>query len=169
MTGAEFLRRIYDLEDSLACKEDEIRKIRSDIISLHSVDTSAIKVDGGKHMDTSDKVIRLLDVEAALNDDWDALIRWREVARQMIGRMLTDQNRIILMVRIVNHRSWKPVASILGKSEDYVRHLYPIAVAEFEARVAEEYPGYLENIDFPPGEIAQNNRDSHNITGILTT
>lgn len=165
MTGAEFLRRIYELEDSLACKEDEIRKIRSDIISLHSVDTSAAKVDGGKHMDTSDKVIRLMEVEAALNADWDALIKWREVARKMIGRMLTDQNRIVLMVRIVNHRSWKQVASILDKSEDYVRHLYPIAVAEFEARVAKEYPGYLENLDFPDGEITQNNRDSHNITG----
>lgn len=149
MTGAEFLRRIYELEDGLACKEDEICKIRADMIHLKSVDTSRDKVDGGQPLDMADKVVRLMEVEESLNRDWDTLIKWREVARDMIGRMLTDQNRIVLMTRIVNHRSWKQVAGVLNKSEDYVRHLYPVAVAEFEARVVEEYPGYLDTVDFP--------------------
>ena len=149
MTGAEFLRRIYALEDGLACKEDEIRKIQADMVHLKSVDTSRDRVDGGQPMDMADKVARLMEVEESLNRDWDTLIKWREVARDMIGRMLTDQNRIVLMTRIVNHRSWKRVAGVLNKSEDYVRHLYPVAVAEFEARVAEEYPGYLDTVDFP--------------------
>ena len=97
----------------------------------------------------ADAVALLMEVEEALNRDWDTLIKWREVAREMIGRMLTDQNRIVLMTRIVNHRSWKRVAGVLNKSEDYVRHLYPVAVAEFESRVAEEYPGYLDTVDIP--------------------
>ena len=158
MTGTEFLRRIYELEDGLACKEDEIRKIQADMIHLKSVDTSRDRVDGGQPLDMADKVARLMEVEESLNRDWDTLIKWREVARDMIGRMLTDQNRIVLMTRIVNHRSWKRVAGVLNKSEDYVRHLYPVAVAEFEARVAEEYPGYLDSVDFP-GEKTQNNRE----------
>ena len=44
MTGAEFLRRIYELEDGLACKEDEIRKIQADMVHLKSVDTSRDRV-----------------------------------------------------------------------------------------------------------------------------
>ena len=63
--------------------------------------------------------------------------------------MRVNWRSIVLMTRIVNHRSWKRVAGVLNKSEDYVRHLYPVAVAEFEARVAEEYPGYLDNVTFP--------------------
>lgn len=149
MTGAEFLRRIYELEDGLACKEDEIRKIQADMVHLKSVDTSRVRVDGGQPMDMADKVARLMEVEESLNRDWDTLIKWREVARDMISRMLTGQNRTVLMTRIVNHRSWKRVAGVLNKSEGYVRHLYPVAVAEFEARVAEEYPGYLDTVDFP--------------------
>lgn len=119
------------------------------MIHLKSVDTSRDRVDGGQPLGMADKVAKLMEVEEALNRDWDTLIKWREVAREMIGRMLTDQNRIVLMTRIVNHRSWKRVAGVLNKSEDYVRHLYPVAVAEFETRVAEEYPGYLDNVTFP--------------------
>ena len=146
MTGAEFLRRIYELEDSGRCKEDEIRKIQSDMIHLKSVDTSRDRVDGGKPMDTADKVAKLLEVEATLNADWDELIKWREVARRLINRMNNSLYKAVLMTRVVNHRSWPNVAGILHKSEDRARHLYPLAVAEFEARVAELYPGYLDSV-----------------------
>lgn len=156
MTGAEFLRRIYELEDSIRCKEDEIQKIQADMVHLKSVDTSKDRVDGGKPMDTADKIAKLLEVEESLNADWDELIKWREVARSMISRMNNSLYKAVLMTRVVNHRSWPVVAGILHKSEDRTRHLYPLAVAEFEARVAELYPGYLDTIQIFQ-KTAQNN------------
>lgn len=147
MTGAEFLRKIYELEDGLACKEDEIQKIHQDMIHLKSVDTARDRVDGGQPLSMADKVAKLMEVEEALNRDWDELIKWREVARKMIGRMPTEQNKAVLMTRVVNHRAWKKVAAVINKSEDYARHLYPVAVAEFEALAATDYPGYLDTVE----------------------
>lgn len=147
MTPAEFLRRIYELESDLACKEDEIRKIHEDMTHLKSVDTSHDRVDGGKPLDLSDKVAHLIEVETLLDQEWDELIRWREEARRLIDMLEPGLSKGVLMLRVVNHRSWKKVAAVIHKSEDYCRHLYPLAVGDFEQLLATRFPDYLDTVE----------------------
>lgn len=147
MTPGEFLQRIYELESDLACKEDEIRKIHEDMISLKSVDTSRDHVDGGKPLDTADKVARLIEVETLLGREWDELIKWREEARRLIGMLEPGLSKSVLMLRIVNHRDWKDVGRITHKSVDYCKHLYPLAVGDFGYLLSTRFPGYLDSVD----------------------
>lgn len=148
MTAAEFLQRIYDLESDIVCKEDEIRKIHEDMIHLKSVDTGKDRVDGGQPMDLSDKVANLLEVEAQLDAEWDDLIKWREKARKLITQLEPGLSKSVLLLRIVNHRSWKKIAVIVHKSEDYCRHLFPLAVGDFDYLLATKYPDFLATVQF---------------------
>ena len=148
MTAEEFLQRIYDLESDIACKEDEIRKIHEDMIHLKSVDTGKDRVDGGQPMDLSDKVANLLEVEAQLNAEWDELIKWREEARKLIAQLEPGLSKSVLLLRVVNHRSWKKIAVIVHKSEDYCRHLYPLAVGAFGYLLANRFPDFLDSVEF---------------------
>ena len=147
MTPAEFLRRIYELESDLACKEDEIRKIHEDMTHLKSVDTSHDRVDGGKPMDLSDKIAHLIEVENLLDQEWDELIRWREEARRLIDMLEPGLSKSVLMLRVVNHRSWKDVSWIIHKSVDYCKHLYPLAVGDFGYLLSTRFPDYLNSVD----------------------
>ena len=146
MTAAEFLQRIYELESDLACKEDEIRKIHEDMVHLKSVDTSRDRVDGGQPLDMADKVAHLLEVEELLGAEWDELIKWREEARRLIDLLEPGLSKSVLMLRVVNHRSWKKVGQVVHKSEDYCRHLYPLAVGDFGYLLATRDPNYLDTV-----------------------
>lgn len=148
MDAGEFLQRIYDLESDIVCKEDEIRKIHEDMIHLKSVDMGKDRVDGGWPLDLADKVANLMEVEAQLDAEWDELIKWREKARKLITQLEPGLSKSILLLRVVNHRSWKKIAVIVHKSEDYCRHLYPLAVGDFGYLLANRFPDFLESVEF---------------------
>lgn len=148
MDAGEFLQRIYDLESDIVCKEDEIRKIHEDMIHLKSVDIGQDRVDGGQPLDIADKVANLMEVEAWLNTEWDELIKWREKARSLIAQLDPGVSKSVLLLRVVNHRHWKKIAAIVHKSEDYCRHLYPLAVRDFDYLLATRFPDFLDSVEF---------------------
>ena len=99
-------------------------------------------------MDLADKVANLMEVEAQLDAEWDELIKWREKARKLITQLEPGLSKSILLLRVVNHRSWKKIAVIVHKSEDYCRHLYPLAVGDFGYLLANRFPDFLESVEF---------------------
>jgi len=141
VTGEEFLESVWNLEEDIKLKEEELSKIQGDIIHLKAVDTSKDKVDGGQPMDLADKISKLMEVESNLNDQWDRLIENREQARKLINLVRTPHFRRVLIRRYVNHKKWWEIAQLMEKHTDYVKHSLVPAIAEFEQVVNKKYPG----------------------------
>lgn len=148
MTGAEFLESIWDLEEDIRLKEEEVAKIRDDIKYLKAVDTTKDKVDGGKPMDIADKIGKLEEVKDKLNTEWDKLIDRREKARGLIKLVQTGVYRDILTRRYINHSPWGPIARKMCFREDYARHLLAPAIIEFEKVVEEAHPGFFKMAEY---------------------
>lgn len=107
MTEAEqYLESIRELDARIRVCEQEMGRLRQDIISLKGTNYETPRVSGGSAADLSVKVVRLDCLDKAyqgLTRDWDLLINRREQARGLIHLMPAPELlRSVLLLYYIN-------------------------------------------------------------------
>lgn len=131
MTAKEYLNRIRFISVGLRVKKQELQQLESDLYTIHSVDTSRERIDGGIPVSMADKVARIRDMQIVINKEWDQLLDLRKEARERIMQLEDGRFRAVLTERYLNNKRWEQIAVDMNYTYRNVLYLHGKALQEF--------------------------------------
>ncbi|WP_288761003.1 DUF1492 domain-containing protein [uncultured Veillonella sp.] len=132
MTAKEYLYKVLDANLELKSKEDELETYRQNCYSISAIDYSKDRVTGGASTDTSDKIVKLLQLIQDVDQQWAELIQLRAEANRLINNVEESNLRVLLIQRYVLGKNWQDVANFMLISEDHARgYLNGKAIQQF--------------------------------------
>lgn len=130
MTAKQYLRKMFYFHRTIIAKQKQIEELR-----LLAESTGAIRYDKERVITSlpqaagyEDKVAALVDMEHKLLEDIDELTRMYEKGWRLIDSLEDPIDRLILIMRYINHMRWEEIADELGVSVDHVyyRHRHAL-------------------------------------------
>lgn len=130
MTAKQYLRKMFYFHRTIIAKQKQIEELR-----LLAESTGAIRYDKDRVITSlpqaagyEDKVAALVDMEHKLLEDIQELTEMYNEGWKMIDSLEDPVDRLILVMRYINHMRWEEIADELGVSVDhiYYRHRHAL-------------------------------------------
>lgn len=130
MTAKQYLRKMFYFQKTIIAKQKQIEELR-----LLAESTGAIRYDKDRVITSlpqaagyEDKVAALVDMEHKLLEDIQELTEMYNEGWKMIDSLGDPMDRLILVMRYINHMRWEEIALELNYSVDhiYYRHRHAL-------------------------------------------
>lgn len=130
MTAKQYLRKMFYFHRTIIAKQKQIEELR-----LLAESTGAIRYDKDRVITSlpqaagyEDKVAALVDMEHKLLKDIQELTEMYNEGWKMIDSLEDPVDRLILVMRYINHMRWEEIALELNYSVDhiYYRHRHAL-------------------------------------------
>lgn len=130
MTAKQYLRKMFYFHRTIIAKQKQIEELR-----LLAESTGAIRYDKDRVVTSlpqaagyEDKVAALVDMEHKLLDDIAQLVSMYDTGWKLIDSLEDPIDRLILVMRYINHMRWEEIAQELGCTVDHVyyRHRHAL-------------------------------------------
>ena len=130
MTAKQYLRKMFYFQKTIIAKQKQIEELR-----LLAESTGAIRYDKDRVITSlpqaagyEDKVAALVDMEHKLLEDIQELTEMYNEGWKMIDSLEDPVDRLILVMRYINHMRWEEIALELNYSVDhiYYRHRHAL-------------------------------------------
>ena len=132
MKAKEFLKNIIHIDMMIDCKLEMIAELRSRLTSVScATDNERVQTSlkGDKMTDTIAKIIEL---EELVNDDIDVLVENKKQAREMIEKLESDVEKIVLYKRYFDCKSFEKIAVECNYSWRHVHRLHGSALVNLD-------------------------------------
>ena len=116
MLAKEFLEKIITIDNLINCKIAQIKDLRdglSYVGSNLSSDKVQSSIDPDKFTNTISKII---DLESEINRDIDRLVDYKKTARELIEKLDSDTQKIILYKRYFEGKTFETISVECGYS-----------------------------------------------------
>lgn len=130
MTAKQYLRKMFYFHRTIIAKQKQIEELR-----LLAESTGAIRYDKDRVITSlpqaagyEDKVAALVDMEHKLLEDIQELTEMYNEGWKLIDSLEDPVDRLILVMRYINHMRWEEIALELNYSVDhiYYRHRHAL-------------------------------------------
>ena len=130
MTAKQYLRKMFYFHRTIIAKQKQIEELR-----LLAESTGAIRYDKDRVITSlpqaagyEDKIAALVDMEHKLLEDIQELTEMYNEGWKMIDSLEDPMDRLILVMRYINHMRWEEIALELNYSVDhiYYRHRHAL-------------------------------------------
>lgn len=134
MTAKQYLRKMFYFHRTILAKQKLIEEMR-----LLAESTGAIRYDKDRVITSlpqgagyEDKVAALVDMEHKLLEDITELTEMFGVGMQMIESLDDPVDRLILVMRYINHMRWEDIATELNYSVDHIYYKHRHALKKIK-------------------------------------
>lgn len=130
MTAKQYLRKMFYFHRTIIAKQKQIEELR-----LLAESTGAIRYDKDRVITSlpqaagyEDKVAALVDMEHRLLEDIVQLTEMYNEGWKLIDSLEDPIDRLLLVMRYINHMRWEDIAQELGCTVDHVyyRHRHAL-------------------------------------------
>lgn len=132
MQAKEFLKKIIHIDMMINCKVETLTTLRVSLTSTTcATDNERVQTSlkGDKLTDTIAKIIEL---EELINDDIDKLTEYKLQAREMIEKVDSNAEKIILYKRYFESKSFEQIAVECNYSWRHVHRIHGNALMNLE-------------------------------------
>lgn len=120
-----YLGRAFYLDKRIQCFEEEISMIES---HLYKCTPSYNNVGGSTQSTFEFTLDRLLNYRDRLNNEWDELIKAKKQIKSTIDSLSDDIQRLVLVERYINYKSYEDIARNLGYSVRQIHNIKKQAI-----------------------------------------
>ena len=132
MKAKEFLKNIIHMDMMIDCKLEQIAELRSRLTSVScATDNERVQTSlkGDKFIDT---FARIEELEKLVNNDIDVLVEYKKQAREMIEKLESDVEKIVLYKRYFECKSFEQIAVECNYSWRHVHRIHGNALVNLE-------------------------------------
>ena len=132
MKAKEFLKNIIHIDMMIDCKLEQIAELRSRLTSVScATDNERVQTSlkGDKMTDT---IAKIMELEELVNDDIDVLTEYKLQAREMIEKLESDVEKIVLYKRYFECKSFEQIAVECNYSWRHVHRIHGNALVNLE-------------------------------------
>ena len=122
MTARDYLSQARQLDAAIDARLERIARLRA-LVSGRAARTDGMP-RGGAGVDWTDTVVRIDEMERALDRDIDRLIDLRREIAEVIAAVPDMRYRTLLEYRYLCGWSWRRIARAMNYSEDWTRHAH---------------------------------------------
>ena len=134
MTAKEYLSQARYLDARINTKIKQLEALNTLATSATSVLTGMPHSPNKATSKMADIVDKIVDLQAEINRDVDALVDLRGEMRSKLEMVPAEDYKAILEMRYLCFMSWEQIASNLGLSVPYTYKLHDRALKGFESR-----------------------------------
>ena len=134
MTAKEYLSQARYLDARINTKIKQLEALNTLATSATSVLTGMPHSPNKATSKMADIVDKILDLQAEINRDIDALVDLKGEMRSKLEMVPAEDYKAILEMRYLCFMSWEQIASNLGLSVPYTYKLHDRALKGFESR-----------------------------------
>ena len=132
MNAKEYLRKAYNLDKFIDASLLELSKLREHGNIIKSVDYSKDKVQSSGGNTMEDTIVKIVDMENAINEKIDQLTDLKAEIRNNINKLPDDTERLLLTYRYLCFLSWEEIAVKMGYSYRNIHRVHSRALRDFE-------------------------------------
>ena len=110
----------------------ELSKLREHGNIIKSVDYSKDKVQSSGGNTMEDTIVKIVDMENAINEKIDQLTDLKAEIRNNINKLPDDTERLLLTYRYLCFLSWEEIAVKMGYSYRNIHRVHSRALRDFE-------------------------------------
>ena len=128
MTARDYLSQARQLDAAIDARLERIARLRA-LVSGRVARTDGMP-RGGAGVDWTDTVVRIDEMERALDKDIDRLIDLKREIAEVIAAVPDMRYRTLLEYRYLCGWSWARIARAMHYGEDWVRHAHGWALKQ---------------------------------------
>ena len=135
MTAKEYLSQAHHIDKRINSKLEQVRSLRS--LAEKATSTISGAYQRGAHSVTrmEDVITKMLDLEAEINADIDALVDLKRKIVTIIKRLDHAEHQTLLELRYLCFMRWEAIAVEMSYSSQHMFRLHDAALKEVEARM----------------------------------
>lgn len=122
MTARDYLSQARELDQAINARLERIARLRA-LVSGRAARTDGMP-RGGTGIDWTDTVVKIDEIERALDKDIDRLIDLKREIAEVIAAVPDIRYRTLLEYRYLCGWSWRRIARTMNYSEDWTRHAH---------------------------------------------
>lgn len=131
MTAKDFLEQVRYVDRAIDSKLEQVERLRNESTKATSLVSDMPRSSSPNLQRLEDTIIKIIDLEHEINRDIDWLVDLKKAARVSINAMTNPDERLILELRYLCHKTWPEIAEEMGFSESNVYRLHGLALANF--------------------------------------
>ena len=132
MTPKEFLQQIRVADRLIDSKLRQLECLRDETTRTSSMISDMPRSDSPNLQRMESTIVKLLDLEAEINDDIDRLVDMKRIAREAINALSNADQRLVLELRYLCYKTWPWIADELGFSISNVYRLHDNALKSIQ-------------------------------------
>lgn len=122
MTARDYLSQARVLDQAINARLERIARLRA-LVNGRAARTDGMP-RGGTGIDWTDTVVKIDEMERALDKDIDRLIDLKREIAEVIAAVPDMRYRTLLEYRYLCGWSWRRIARTMNYSEDWTRHAH---------------------------------------------
>lgn len=143
VTAKQYLKKAKRIDSFIKAKEEELFMLRSKADSIGSPTLSADKVQSTPNPTRlQDNIIAIIECEEKIQESINRLKQLHSEITDKIEALENDDHKLLLMLRYLNLKEWKYIATEMNFSESHILYLHKQALQAFE----EEHKDFLSKI-----------------------
>ena len=144
MTVREYLSQVYLLEQRIACDTRLVKQARAlaDSISSPRADRERVCTSPAREAPFVRALERAEAMEEKIAAELNLLLSLKEQTDRMIGSLPTEDMRLILILRYMEHKQWPEIADMLNISRNTARARHDTALSRL---VLPDHPVDIRN------------------------
>lgn len=130
MTAKEYLNQARMLDMLINAKQAELYKLKLTATSISSPQLSD-KVQSGSVNTAMRTIDKIVDMQNEINDEIDKLVDLKSEIRKKIEKLPSAIERVILIERYINCKSWEEIANAIHYAERNTQYIHGKALQHF--------------------------------------
>ncbi len=131
MTVKEYLSQVRTIDIEINTKLHELYELKQKSLCVRS-GTISERVQCSNDNSANKIIDKIIDLESLINSEIDKLVDLKAKIHNQIMQLNDSRYRILLIEYYINGRTLEQTAEIMGKDNDYIRHLHGWALANFK-------------------------------------
>ena len=123
MTAKDYLSQARVLDSAIDARLERIARLRA-LVSGRAARTDGMPRGGGGGVDWTETVLKIDEMERALDRDVDRLIDLKREIAEVIAAVPDMRYRTLLEYRYLCGWGWRRIARTMNYSEDWTRHAH---------------------------------------------
>jgi len=134
MTAKEYLSQAYRIDQRINSKLEQVRSLR--VLAEKATSTMTDAPKGGTHNISrmEETVIKMVDLEAEINADIDALVDLKREIVTAIKRLVNTEYQTLLELRYLCFMRWEAIALEMDCSSQHMFRLHDAALKKIEIK-----------------------------------
>lgn len=132
MTIKEELQSLKGLSKMIDAKERELSQLKRYYKTLQGIDYTKEKINGGRRVDFTETVNKIIDLESEITADIDALCDKKESINKKIKDVVFGEEYIIIQLRYFEDLKWEEICVKINASWRKTHYIHSRALKKLE-------------------------------------
>lgn len=128
----ENLRKIKRMDDLINAKLEQVEQLKAMATKI-TVGISSGRVQTSNVNDqVASNVVKIVDLEAAINESVCKLVKLKHEAMEEIDRLQNEDYKLLLTLRYLNFKTWEEIGDEMNYSCSHIYRIHEKALEEIE-------------------------------------